>query len=49
MIREHGIVYSSDLKWIKQGSQEERLNGVEPRPVYEDIVIASTTEPTHII
>ena len=25
---ENGIVYSSDLKWIKQGSQEERLKRV---------------------
>ena len=45
---EHGIVYSSDLKWIKQGSQEERLNGVEPRPVYEDIVIAKLRPGQHI-
>ena len=45
---EHGIVYSSDLKWIKQGSQEERLNGVEPRPVYDDIVIAKLRPGQHI-
>jgi DNA-directed RNA polymerases I and III subunit RPAC1 len=45
---EHGIVYSSDLKWIKQGSQGERLKGVEPRPVYEDIVIAKLRPGQHI-
>ena len=45
---ENGIVYSSDLKWIKQGSQEERLKGVEPRPVHEDIVLAKLRPGQHI-
>jgi DNA-directed RNA polymerase I and III subunit RPAC1 len=45
---ENGIVYSSDLKWIKQGSQEERLKGIEPRPVHDDIVLAKLRPGQHI-
>ena len=37
---EHGIVYASDLKWQPCGTQLDRLNNVEPRPVNEDIVLA---------
>jgi DNA-directed RNA polymerase I and III subunit RPAC1 len=35
----HRSVYASDLKWVPQGNQAERLRGREPRMVHDDVLL----------